>query len=74
MACDAMVGARPTRVGMFAEAVAAISANCGSVGGRSVDLRVAAWTRHLMSIAIDVIVAIAGLLLRIGDTRDATQN
>jgi hypothetical protein len=27
-----------------------------------------------MAIAVDIIAAVAGLLLRIGDTRDATQN
>ena len=61
-------------MGMFAEAIGAISANCGCLWGRSVDLRVTAWTRHLMSIAVDIVAAIARLLLRIGEARDAAQN
>jgi len=75
MALDAaMVGARSARIGMFAEAIAAISAHCGCSWGRRVGLRVPAWTRHLMPIAVDIVAAIAGLLLRIGEARDATQN
>lgn len=34
----AVVGARSARIGMFAEGIAAISANCGCVWGRSVGL------------------------------------
>jgi hypothetical protein len=51
-----------------------ISTNCGCPLGWSVDLRVTAWTRHLMSIAVGVVAAIARLLLRIGEVRETAQN
>jgi hypothetical protein len=61
-------------MGMLAEAIPAISANSGYPWGRSVDLRVTAWTRHLMSIAVGIVAAIARPLLRIGEVRDTAQN
>ena len=67
-------GARSARIGMFAEAIGAIATYCGRPWGRRVGLRVTAWTRHLMSIAIDIVAAIARLLVRISEDRDAAEN
>ena len=72
MASDAaMVGTSPASIGMLTEAIGTISANCGCVRRLSVDLGVTTWTRHLMPIAVDIVAAIAGLLLRIGESREA---
>jgi hypothetical protein len=74
MAFDAtMVRARSARIRMFAKAIGAIAAYCGRPWGWRVGLRVTAWTGHPMSIAVDIIAAIARSLLRIGEIRDAAQ-
>ena len=70
----AMVGARSARIGMFAEAIGAVATDCSCPWGRRIILRVTAWTRHRMSIAIDVVAAITRLLLRISEDCDTAQN
>ena len=66
-----MVGARSARIGMFAKAIGAIAAYCGCPWGRWVGFRITAWSRHLMSVAVDIGATIARPLLRMGEDNAA---